>query len=72
MKVARIVAQVKAVPIYECSACKKQQLGDTMRLEFDTHSADRIAEGIKRARADSAHMPVGWSYNGKFTCPCVN
>lgn len=66
----RIVAEVKYSMIYKCSACGKEAVGDTARDVMFVGSSEELKDSIDRLPQTSHHMPVGWSFNGKFTCGC--
>ena len=65
-----IKATIKLNPVYTCSKCGKNQVGDPMCLDFRGNSVDELNDFISNIRQTSKYMPVGWSYGGKFTCGC--
>lgn len=69
MESARIVAEVKVLPIYQCSICKKKTPGTRFSyLSFDEYSFEQIARRMRDKEVSPRGMPFGWSHNGEFQC----
>lgn len=66
----RIVADIRYITLYECTICGATQRGDTVSTTFDGHSVEQLTAFMNGQQQRSHDMPVGWSYNGKFKCPC--
>lgn len=66
MKVFKIRAEIKMIPIYDCLECGRSQAGTTTSMSLET---TEITQAIKSARAPMHGMPVGWaSYHDGFRC----
>jgi hypothetical protein len=61
-------ANIRGLPIYECSACGKKAYGSTVRLSLHTVSDAVLKEAI--ANIHPSHMPVGWCSNGRVDYRC--
>jgi len=68
MDTARIVAQLKILPVYTCHGCNAQVAGTTKHLDLDVSTPQQLADTIKSQPLRSADMPYGWSFNGHFNC----
>lgn len=67
----RIVAEVRFITVYTCSVCGTQKVGDTKRVTFDGGSSAELKAFVDGQPQCSHQMPVGWGYDGKFTCGCT-
>lgn len=59
-------ATIKLLSLFACDKCRKQQTGDTVRLEIDRFEclAELVAP-ISKAENRARDMPIGWaSYGG--------
>lgn len=69
MKCSLIVANIRMIPIYDCSVCKKGKEGSTTTLEISCADPNDIGQEIDRLGLRVRDMPVGWaSYGGIFKC----
>jgi hypothetical protein len=60
-----IYAEVKYKPTYVCYVCGQRAAGDTVRVQYSGPS-DGLHAFMEYQQPRSAHMPVGWSFNGQF------
>lgn len=67
-QISFLTAQIKILPIFICAVCSKQKTGDTMRIDFRAFTSEHLKNQVDNISLSSHDMPVGWSYNGKFTC----
>ena len=70
MNINRVRASIKYNTVYVCFLCKKQGIGDTVRVEFDGLSTQELKEFLDHRQQSARDMPVGWSFSGKFNCGC--
>ena len=63
-------AEIKLKHVYTCALCGKKSLGDMITEVFYCNTTDMLKALIEHIDQESNAMPVGWSYNGKFTCSC--
>ena len=59
-------ATIKLLPLFACDKCRKQQTGDTVRLEVERfESLAELVAPISQAENRAQDMPIGWaSYSG--------
>ena len=63
-----IAAKVKMRRSFVCSKCNSRRVGETERYEIDVCNTQQLKDAIDAKYCKSTYMPVGWSYNGEFTC----
>lgn len=68
----RVVADVKIRRLYTCSVCDNDEPGTTEHVTINAEHPECLHKQLEQLRQTSKHMPVGWGYNGKFTCPECN
>lgn len=69
--IARVFGTVKVVPMFTCFHCGKREKGDSKSVDVDFMTPEGMADYLESLYIHSNYMPVGWSYNGEFTCGCV-
>lgn len=70
--IAIIQATIKFVSIYTCAVCYFTAVGTTARREFSGLTTQELKEFVDAQQPRSHDMPIGWSYDGRFTCPKCN
>ena len=68
----KIEVTAKFNRVYVCSKCRTQHVGKTEHLTFTTTTPVRVAKTLIDTQCSANHMPVGWSFDGRFKCPkCI-
>ncbi len=70
MECSRVVAEVKFLPIYNCSKCGHKEQGTTQRTQIDTFGLSEMINQLETTTLSPNNMPIGWSsnYSPKGTC----
>lgn len=62
---------IKALPLYTCAECGRQQHGSTFIKEVDLiGEASELVAVIDKLYISNAHMPIGWTGYGAYIHRC--
>jgi hypothetical protein len=60
---------IRIRPWYRCAMCRAQQEGDRSdHVPFYGGTLEDLQSAVAAYRCTSYAMPVGWSYNGEYSC----
>lgn len=74
MNVVIKTMNLRGIPVYECTRCKRLAEGSTVRIDLTDLSIRPVQAGIVAAREcaniSNNHMPIGWVSNGRDDVRC--
>lgn len=70
MRYNKIIVEVKYNSIYKCSHCSVEVVGDTVKFNVICENTQELKCFMDKQRQVSYYMPIGWSYNGEYSCGC--